>query len=206
MLRGETTTVDGARVKLIPSPGYMPARPIHTPFLLGANGPMGCDIAEEIADGIICTSMPPRAGFSTCAVLVFGTVLDDGEALDSERVRLAAGAAMAVRYHSAYESAPDLVDRLPNGRAWRESVEQIDAEVRHLDVHQGHCVDLSNDHDEAHMDWSQIKEMSFTGTSAELSARLDTIEQAGGTEIIYGPLNHDVPRELTKFAEMSGLI
>ena len=205
LLAGDAVEIDGAMVKLIPSEGYMPERPIRVPVLLGANGPMGCGIAREIAEGIICSGIPPESGFDTCAVLLFGTVLEPGEALDDGRVKRAAGAAMAVRYHGTYERDPGAIDSLPNGRAWRESVERVPAEMRHLEVHQGHCVDLSNDHDEQHMDWSRLKEMSFTGTADELAARLEDIERAGGTEIMYGSANHNVPRELEAFARMAGL-
>ena len=139
LLAGDAVEVDGAMVKLIPSEGYMPTRPIRVPVLLGANGPRGCGIAREIAEGIICGGMPPEPGFDTCAVLLFGTVLDPGEALDDERVKRAAGAAMAVRYHGTYERAPAAVESLPNGSAWRESVERVPAEIRHLESTRALC-------------------------------------------------------------------
>ena len=187
--------------RLIPSEGFMPPRPINVPILLGANGPKGCAIARELADGIICAGMPPQTGFDT----TFGTVLDEGEPLTAPRVMAAAGAAMAVRYHGTYERDPSAVDALPNGRAWRECVERVPAEVRHLEIHQGHCVDLSNQCDAQHMDMSRVKELSFTGTESELQTRLTAIEQAGGTEVMFGTMGHDIPRELRAFAKMAGL-
>lgn len=206
LLAGEAVEVEGAMTKLIPSPGFFPPRPIEVPILLGANGPKGCSIAREIADGIICGGgRVPEPGFKTCAVLNFGTVLDEGEDVTSPRVKDAAGAAMAVRYHSMYENDPDSVRSLPNGGAWRESVEQVPAEIRHLEVHQGHCVDLSNHHDSQHLDMTKIKEMSFTGTPDELRARMDAMEAAGATEIMYGSMGSDPARELRKFAEVAGL-
>jgi 5,10-methylenetetrahydromethanopterin reductase len=205
LLAGERVEVEGAMAALIPSEGFMPPRPIAVPILLGANGPKGCAIAREIADGIICAGAPPEPGFETCAVLSFGTVLDDGEELTSPRVMDAAGAAMAVRYHGTYEANPDAVSGLPNGEAWRASVETVPAAVRHLEVHQGHCVDLSNRHDRQHLDMTKIKEMSFTGTADELRARMDSMEAGGATEIMYGTMGSDIPRELRRFAEVAGL-
>lgn len=206
LLAGEAVEVEGAMTKLIPSEGFFPPRPIEVPILLGANGPKGCGIAREIADGIICAGgQVPEPGFETCAVLNFGTVLDEGEEVTSPRVKDAAGAAMAVRYHSMYESDPDSVRSLPNGGAWRESVELVPPEIRHLEVHQGHCVDLSNEHDSQHLDMTKIKEMSFTGTPDELRARMDAMEALGATEIMYGSMGSDPARELRKFAEVAGL-
>jgi 5,10-methylenetetrahydromethanopterin reductase len=49
-------------------------------------------------------------------VVVFGTVLDEGEDATSPRAQAAAAHAVAVKYHTLYErGGPDQVDQLPGG-------------------------------------------------------------------------------------------
>jgi hypothetical protein len=77
-----------------------------------------------VANGIINPGRPPGADFPECIQSAWGTVLADGEDLTSPRVRAAAGAAVAIRYHMAYEYGGECVDTLPNGRAWRQSMDR----------------------------------------------------------------------------------
>ena len=93
---------------------------------------------------------------------------------------------------------------LPNGEAWLASVEQIDEGVRHLSVHQGHTLDVSNGHDEL-VDVSAAKQMTLTGTREELRERIAQLEADGATGIIFGTSGYDVKRELKAYAEVAGL-
>jgi alkanesulfonate monooxygenase SsuD/methylene tetrahydromethanopterin reductase-like flavin-dependent oxidoreductase (luciferase family) len=111
--------------------------------------------------------------------------------------------AVAMRYHMAYEYGGERVDALPNGRAWRERIEQLPAATRHLAVHFGHCVEL-NEHDAACVDMTAAKQLSFTGTAGELRERLATMEAQGATEVMFGVMGADVPRELRAFAQLMG--
>jgi len=95
--------VDGALCQLIPSPGFMPPRPIRVPIVLAASGPRGYQVAREVAYGIINPVRPPGADFPEYIQSAWGTVLAEGEDLTAPRVRAAAGAAIALRYHMAYE-------------------------------------------------------------------------------------------------------
>jgi 5,10-methylenetetrahydromethanopterin reductase len=201
LLHGDTVEVDGAMCRLIPSDGFMPPRPINVPIFVAASGPVGCRVAREVADGVINTYRPPASDFDECVLLTFGTVLDEGEELDSPRVRDAAGGAVAAAYHFRYEYGREAVDALPGGRAWRESVERIPEAIRHLAVHFGHCVEL-NEHDARFVDMSAAKQLSFTGTESELRERLATLEAQGATEIMFGTMGKDVPRELRAFARL----
>ena len=111
------------------------------PLLIGADGPKGRAVAAEIGDGVFGSGTPPIGDElpSWRGVLTFGTVLGDNESLSDERVMDAAGHALAVVYHGAYERrGADAVDQLPGGRLWRDAVEQEDAERRHLVIHEGH--------------------------------------------------------------------
>ena len=93
---------------------------------------------------------------------------------------------------------------LPNGEAWLASVERADQNVRHLSVHRGHSLDISNGHD-ALVDISAAKQMTFTGTREELRERLAQLEARGATGIIFGTSGYDVERELRAYAEVAGM-
>jgi 5,10-methylenetetrahydromethanopterin reductase len=201
LLHGDTVEVDGALCRLMPSAGYMPPFPIEVPIFLAASGPRGRQVAKEVADGVIMPSLFVTGGFDTCVVTVHGTVLDEAEDVDSSRVRAAAGAGVALVYHTTYEARGEAVDALPNGRAWRESIERIPEETRHLALHVGHGIEM-NEHDRAHIPITAAKRLTFTGTPSELRARLTDLEARGATEIVFGVRGPDMPRELRAFAAL----
>ena len=70
-------------------------------------------------------------------------------------------------------------------------------------MHFGHCVEL-NEHDAACVDMTAAKQLSFTGTAGELRERLATMEAQGATEVMFGMMGADVPRELRAFAQLVG--
>lgn len=203
LLRGETVEIDGGMAQIIASEGWLPERPITVPLLLASQGPRGRQLAREIADGLISLGAP-ASGFDRCLVSVNGTVLEDGEDVTSPRAHAALAPLVAMTYHYAYSTDPDRVKSLPNGDAWLASVEQVPASVRHLSVHRGHNLDISNGHDEL-VDVSIARQVTFTGTRDELRARLDELEAAGATGVIFGTSGVDVERELHAFAEVAGL-
>jgi 5,10-methylenetetrahydromethanopterin reductase len=203
LLAGEPVEIDGAMAQILAAPGWLPERPMHVPLLLAAQGPKGRDLAREVADGLICLGTPVP-GFATCLVSVNGTVLDEGEDVQSPRVRAAAGPLVATAYHSTYARDPESVSRLPNGDTWLAKVREVPAELRHLSVHRGHNLVIDSPQDDL-IDMSIAKQVSFTGTRDELRARLDALERQGATGIIFGTSGADVPRELRAFAELAGL-
>jgi len=77
------------------------ASPIDVPVIIGALGPKGAAVARELGDGLYVTlSLHEFAKeFSWVSFLFWGTVLEDGEAVSSERVRAAAGPGLALAYH-----------------------------------------------------------------------------------------------------------
>jgi 5,10-methylenetetrahydromethanopterin reductase len=80
----------------------------------------------------------------------------------------------------------------------------VDEKIRHLSVHRGHNLEVSNGHD-ALVDISAAKQMTFTGTRDELRERLTQLEVRGATGIIFGTSGYDVERELKAYAEGSTL-
>ena len=160
-------------------------------------------LAKEITDGLISLGGPAE-GFETCLVSTGGTVLDDGEDVTSPRASTAVRPLVALAYHLRYTTDPESVKALPNGEAWLASVERADEKIRHLSVHRGHSLDISNGHD-ALVDVSAAKQMTFTGTREELRERLAQLEARGATGIIFGTSGYDVERELRAYAEVAGL-
>jgi 5,10-methylenetetrahydromethanopterin reductase len=207
LLRGETTEWDGAAVKMLHPTGYGASRPIEVPILIGADGPKGLAVARELADGIFSAGRPIEGdGPQWRAVLLFGTVLGDGESVTDERVLDAAGHGLAVAYHALYErGGPAAVDGLPGGAAWREQIESAPPEQRHLLTHENHLISLTARDRAALAEGAPLMtSISFTGTPDELRAKATALESAGATEIAYQPAGPDIPGELARMRDALG--
>jgi 5,10-methylenetetrahydromethanopterin reductase len=210
LLRGEETSWNGSLVRLSQPDGFAAARPADVAVLIAADGPRGRAVAAGLGDGVVTTRVPRDAagrGPATQVLLAFGTVLDDGEDAASARAVAAAGPALAAACHAIYESKGAAgVDKLPGGREWREAVEAVELPRRHLAVHDGHLVALSQQ-DEALLARAAplLESWTMTGTRAGIGARLRALPKTGITEIAYQPMGPDIPRELTAFAQAAGL-
>jgi 5,10-methylenetetrahydromethanopterin reductase len=101
-----------------------------------------------------------------------------------------------------YEGDPSSVDGLPGGPEWRARVEEVPEAQRHLAVHEDHLVRVT-DRDRPLLNGDVLPAFTWTGTAADLRARLEPLAASGVTEILYAPLGPDVPRELRTFAEMA---
>lgn len=199
LLRGEEAVVDGSVCRLMSPEGVIAKRPIQTPLLLAAAGPRGLAIAGEVADGVICAGVIPE-GVRDARFLCFGTVLREGETLESPRVVEAIGPAIAVIYHGAYAAGGAAgVDGLPGGPGWREEIERFPERERHLHVHEGHVFELS-ERDRRHIH-PALGATTFTGTPDELRQRAAAYEAQGVSEIVYAPTG-DVRSELRAMREV----
>jgi 5,10-methylenetetrahydromethanopterin reductase len=198
LLRGEAVEIDGAIVAMLHGAGQAPSRPIDPPFLIGASGPKGEAVARELGGGVLGSS--PIAGFAWSVWLTFGTVLDDGEDPDDERVLRSAGPGAAIAYHSAYQRRRANFDTLPDAARWRASIEAVDPSVRHLETHRGHLTEL-NRHDRAVMTGSIAAQVSRSGTAAHWRERLAAAAEAGATEVAFQPAGDDPRRELRAFID-----
>jgi 5,10-methylenetetrahydromethanopterin reductase len=201
LLRGEQVEVDGRRIAMLHPDGWAPARPIDVPILVAANGPKGLGVAHEVGDGVFC--LEPVQGFSRCVFGTAGTVLREGETIESPRVMDALGPALALSYHYTYEMGGDAVDQLPGGKEWRLSVEQFPASVRHLYVHDGHGV-APNERERPFLN-PHLGQFTTTGTEPELRTRFSNYEKAGVTELAYAPMGSDVPGELRAMGQAAGI-
>jgi 5,10-methylenetetrahydromethanopterin reductase len=208
LLHGEEAVWEGAVTKMIHPDGYVPARPIDVPILIGADGPKGREVARELGDGIFAAGIPPAGSDlpSWRALLAFGTVLDESEPPDAPRVIDAAGHGLAVVFHAVYERrGAEGVDGLPGGTTWREAVERVPEERRHLAVHQDHLVKVSErDLPAVREAASLLPSFTFTSTAAGLRDRVRELEDLGITEIAYQPAGPSISSELERFMTAVG--
>jgi 5,10-methylenetetrahydromethanopterin reductase len=208
LLRGDEAEWEGAVVRMIHPEGFVAGRPVEVPILIGADGPKGRAVAEELGDGLFSAGIPApgEGGPAWRALLVFGTVLEEGEEPTTDRALAAAGPGLAVAYHAVYErGGADAVDALPGGRHWREAVEAFAPERRHLAVHQGHLVEVTGRDRPAVLEGaSLLPAFTFTGTPAELRERVDGLAAAGVTELAFQPAGPDIPGELERLVAAVG--
>jgi 5,10-methylenetetrahydromethanopterin reductase len=203
LLRGETIEWEGARMKMLHPPGHAAPRPVDVPIIIGALGPKGAAVARELADGLFVTLAIPEFAteFPSVSYLFWGTILDEGEDPNSERVRGAGGPGLALAYHGAYEFGNPL-DELPGGAEWRAVVERTPPEDRHLAVHEQHCVGL-NEADQAAWDaggYGMLEQATISGTPDSVRERLAGLSEQGITELVFQPCGPDIRRELEAFA------
>ncbi len=208
LLRGEEANWNGSPVRLSQPAGFAARLPADVAVLIAADGPRGRTVAARLGDGVLTTRAPrqPAAPGERQVLLTFGTVLDEGEDAAGPRVVAAAGPAVAAAYHAIYESkGADGVDRLPGGREWREAVEAVELPRRHLAIHDGHLIALSQ-HDQALLERAAplLTTWTMTGTRTDIGTRLRALTTAGITEVAYQPMGQDIPRELAAFAQAAG--
>lgn len=198
LLRGETVEIDGAKCRMIHPDGFVSERPVDVEILVAANGPKGRKVAESVgADGVM-SIFGGQDGFERCALLGYGTVLDEGESVGSPRVLDAAGPGGAVVFHGMYEAGPEMLDGFDGGARWRAAIEAFPDDERHLHTHEGHFTTLT-DRDRSSLTPELIATTTWTGTLDELRARMAIVEAEGVSEFLYGPMGPDQARELRAF-------
>jgi 5,10-methylenetetrahydromethanopterin reductase len=206
LLRGEVVEWEGVQMQMLHPDGHAPARPVDVPVLIGALGPRGHEVARELSDGLYVTLQLPEfmSEYAWVPYLAWGTVLDEGEASDSDHARIAGGPGWALAYRGAYEfGGPEAVRGLPGGAEWMEVVEKTPREQRHLAVHAGHCVHL-NEADQAAWDaggHAMLQDVTISGTRDRVRRRLDELASHGVTEIVFQPCGPDTRGELERFLE-----
>jgi 5,10-methylenetetrahydromethanopterin reductase len=203
LLRGEEVEWEGSVVRLLQLPGIAAPRPVEVPLLVAAEGPKGLAVARELGDGLF--TLNAQGGFPWVAQLVIGTVLDPGEASDSDRALAAAGAFAAAFYHMTYVDAGwgDLA-ALPGGEEYRRRADELPARTRHLAVHEGYLV-APNALDRAVVSAAALGPMGLAADADAWRGRLAASAEAGVTEVVFQPAGPDIPRELRAFAAVAGL-
>jgi alkanesulfonate monooxygenase SsuD/methylene tetrahydromethanopterin reductase-like flavin-dependent oxidoreductase (luciferase family) len=205
LLAGEAVDWEGAAIKLMLTSGQADALPLRIPLLLAATGPKGAGVAKRLgADGLISmfNVVPGQHDFTRAVVATMGTVLDQGEDLAGERVRLAVGAPWAAAYHFVYTSqGADALREMPGGSAWLDVIEKVPQRLRHLHIHQGTMVEM-NDADLAAWHaggYASVPSVTLSGSADTVATAVAAMAEAGATEIIIEPSGPDIPCELDRF-------
>jgi 5,10-methylenetetrahydromethanopterin reductase len=194
LLAGEEVEVDGAVCRLLHPAGLTAEAPIRTPIWLAASGGKSLALAQRLGDGVICAGVVPP-GAKDAAMLAMGTVLTDGETLASPAVLERIGPAIAVVWHGTYEAAGAGVDNLPGGKGWRAEVERFPERSRHVYVHEGHLVAMT-ERDRRNLA-PELAGTTLSGTPAQLRERTAALAAQGVAEIVYWPMG-DVAGELER--------
>jgi len=194
LLRGEEVDWDGATIRMMHPAGFAPPRPIAVPWIIATEGPRGAEVAARIGDGIFSMTASAGAGVKAHVSLVYGTVLDEGEPVSSPRALAAAGPAAAVVLHGSYEMGARLVE------PWCETLDRVPAPVRHLAVHAGHLVEVT-ERDRPYLTPELITGFTCTGSASEVRARIEARRDEGVTEVAFQPAGPDIPRELASFLD-----
>jgi 5,10-methylenetetrahydromethanopterin reductase len=207
LLSGEAVDWEGAAIKLMLTSAHADALPLRIPLLVAATGPKGTGVAKRVgAEGVISMFdvVPGQRDFTRAVVATVGTVLDDGEDVAGERVRLAVGAPWAATYHFIYTAkGADAVREMPGGSAWLDVIDKVPERLRHLHVHQGHMVEM-NDADLAAWragGYVSVPSSTLSGTADTIRKSVAAMAEAGATEIIFEPSGPDIARELSTFVD-----
>ncbi|MCP5025141.1 MAG: LLM class flavin-dependent oxidoreductase [Actinomycetia bacterium] len=201
LLRGETVEVDGELTRMLHWPGQAEQRPIEVPWILGVNGPRGLAAAAAMGCGVF-TSRPRSdadyGGIDDVILLGFGTVLDNGETVESPRVIDTAGPGVTVAYHAFLEQADTRIDAFPNAARFIELAGAVPERERHLHLHAGHLTEL-NEIDRQVITGDALGIAPFVCPADEVGPRLDRLADQGVTEVAFQPVG-DIGRELRAFA------
>ncbi len=208
MLKGEMVeaTLEGKRRKIqfmapeLEMINLADSVPIH----ISAFQPKARALAAEIADGFInawvsdrtladvaemrdlirATGRDPASCYMTC--LNQGCLLEPGEPYDSPRAKAQAGSWPAIGIHSLVEEGdkaqvpPSLKPLVDEYRVMYERYEPADA--RYLTLHRGHLMYLRAD-EERFIGPELIRNLTLTGTEAEIRERIEAIWAAGYDQV-----------------------
>jgi len=205
LLSGKEVEWRGSLLAMLHTAGFAPRRPIEVPILVAVGGPKGLSVAEDVGDGVILTGglgFLERTRLTWVVQTVSGTVLDEGEPVDSERAMAAAGAAGALAYHVAHGAGN--IERLPRGSDYARAIEAMPAERRHLAIHEGHLVAM-NAIDRQVIRGDFLAQAGIAAPAQAWKRRLAEMEARGVTEVCYHPAGPDIGRELRAFAAVAGL-
>jgi 5,10-methylenetetrahydromethanopterin reductase len=199
LLDGDVVEWNGAFIGLLHADRIQVPPPGQIPIWVAANGPKGCAVGDRVADRVLLASLRARPSVKPWGVTFHGTVVDPGEDLASQRVRLAAGPATAFQLHLGEFGRLAGTDEAAR---FAERIARVDASRRHLELHRGHLIKVQAS------EWDlitpeAIRRATATGTREEMRARLDELASQGCDAILYQPNGPDIPRELTAFAEVA---
>lgn len=173
---------------------------------VAAHGPKGYAVAQRCADGVVTNLAHHTANtgvddMSAWLAIYYGTVLEEGEGLDADRVTDAAGPAATFQLHIGGEG---VVTHTPEWARFEAKMAEVPADKRHLETHRGHLIEVT-DLERPLVTPALIERATGTGTRDEVRAALGRLEARGVQGVLYGPMGPDIPRELAAFAEAAGV-
>ena len=206
LLRGETVEHEGQPISMLHWEGHAPNLPIEVPWTLGVNGPRGLAVAAAMNHGVFTSRPRPDADYSQLrdvVLLTSGTVMDEGETVNSQRVIETAGPWVSVAYHAFLEQKDQRLTSMPNAEKFIELVGQVPEEEQHLHVHAGHLTNM-NAIDREVITGESMFASPFTLPANDVAVKINEFANQGVTEIAFQPMG-DIERELRAFALASGI-
>ncbi len=206
LLRGEIVEVDGRAAMMLHWPGQAAERPIEVPWILGVNGPRGLEAAAKMGCGVFTSRPRPDAdyaGIDDVILLGFGTIMDDDESIESQRVMDTAGPGVSVAYHAFLEQRDARLSTLPNADRFAEVTGDRDPDTLHLSLHEGHLTQL-NAIDRQVLTPESLRIAPFVCHASEVPERIERLAAAGITEVAFQPMGN-IERELHAFAAAAEL-
>jgi 5,10-methylenetetrahydromethanopterin reductase len=197
LLAGRKVEWEGTVVSLMHSPASGIIFPIEVPIWVGAHGPKGFATAERLSAGVVTNPThgdEPVPVDGPCNLLHYGTILEEGEAIDSSRAVEAAGPGASLALHMG-QYGP--LAGMPEAAGYAAAVDQ---RHRHLELYRGHLM-TPNATDRKFINAAVIERGTTTGTREYMARHLRRLEDAGATAILYQPAGPDIPRELAAFHE-----
>jgi len=218
LLRGEEAMMpagdDMIPIKhIMPDKGFVNfADPI--PLYISGFGPRSLGLAGHYGDGAVVAlasnpeamtnvwhmlkegaraagrEISPKQGFTTTALTTM-VVLDEGEALDSARVKSQCGAMAMAAVHYAYDQFRNFGHQPPNALAgiWQDYtalLETYPVERRHQRIHAGHNCWVEPE-EEKFLTPEVLTASSMIGTQDELIEQLQALGQVGLDQTILLP-------------------
>lgn len=207
LLRGEDIDWDGATIGLRYGSLAGVQLPEDLSIRVAAHGPKGYAVAKRVADGVVTNLAHHQANtgtddMSNWLILYYGTICEDGEPLDCDRVIDATGPAAAFQLHIGAEG---VAGDTPEWRTFEEKLAQFPPKIKHLETHRGHLIEVT-DLERPLLTADLIRKSTGSGTREEVRHNLDQLEAIGVQGVLYGPMGHDIPRELTAFAETARIV
>ena len=202
LLRGEEVESNGVLLKMMHDEIDLVPSVRNIPFLLASEGPKTLEMAEELCEGILSLSSP-RAGQDWSAVIINGTVVEDDDPNADQQIMDYAGPGAAISYHALlHMGGANALDALPHGQEFRQLIERHPPGRRHLNTWSKHVTGMTAE-EESVLTPQIVRQLGFTGSTRELRARLENLQQNGATEVIYQVAGPDKKRELSRFWAMA---
>lgn len=211
LLAGREVEWEGQVIGLLHGPASGVRIPVEVPVWVAAEGPKGWAVADRLGAGLITNPShghnadSDRVGVPqvTGPVLASdaGTVLDDGETVESPRVLAAAGPSAALSFH--FGDQGPLADT-PELAGHQAVIGKVGESRRHLEQHRGHLIE-PNSADLKFLTPEVIRRASTTMSRSGWAHYLSRLEAAGASGILYQPAGPDIPRELRALREAAAL-